>query len=383
MRTARLLIPAVMLAFLPSSPVSPPPAGLADPPTRVGRLSYAAGAVSLRPGGEDDWADATLNYPLSTGDHLWTDDDGRAEVTLGSTAIRLARYTAFGFLTLDDDAVQVRLSQGSLQVRLRNLEEDDSFEIDTPNGAISLLRPGTYVVDVDPTGDTTILTVRRGQAEVTAAGSAFSVRSDQAATLVGTDWPTYDVHDPLGPDAWENWCASRDRRADDARSTSYVSREMPGYEDLDAYGTWRVTPTYGPVWVPRHAVAGWAPYRYGHWSWVDPWGWTWIDDAPWGFAPFHYGRWIYSGSYWAWVPGPVYVRPVYAPALVAWFGGSNFSIGISFGGGYGWCPLGYGEPFIPWYGGSRNYFQRVNITNTRITNITYITNNYYDRDRDR
>jgi len=114
-----------------------------DPPTRVGRLSYAAGAVSLRPGGEDDWADATLNYPLSTGDHLWTDDDGRAEVSLGSTAIRLARYTAFGFLTLNDDAVQVRLSQGSLQVRLRNIEEDDSFEINTPNGAISLLRPGT------------------------------------------------------------------------------------------------------------------------------------------------------------------------------------------------------------------------------------------------
>src|SRR6266566_3524187 len=379
MRTARLLIPAVMLAFLPSSPVSPPPAGLADPPTRVGRLSYAAGAVSLRPGGEDDWADATLNYPLSTGDHLWTDDDGRAEVTLGSTAIRLARYTAFGFLTLDDDAVQVRLSQGSLQVRLRNLEEDDSFEIDTPNGAISLLRPGTYVVDVDPTGDTTILTVRRGQAEVTAAGSAFSVRSDQAATLVGTDWPTYDVHDPLGPDAWENWCASRDRRADDARSTSYVSREMPGYEDLDAYGTWRVTPTYGPVWVPRHAVAGWAPYRYGHWSWVDPWGWTWIDDAPWGFAPFHYGRWVYWNRAWSWVPGRMAtVRPVYAPALVVFVGGARTGSSLFIrlgggGGGIGWFPLAPGEVYMPAYHVSDSYVRRVNVTNVNITNIN-ITN---------
>src|SRR5581483_7197193 len=108
----------------------------------------------------------------------------------------------------------------------------------------------------------------------------------------------------------------------------------------------------------------------------------WVDDAPWGFAPFHYGRWVYAG-YWAWVPGPVYVRPVYAPALVAWFGGGNFSIGLAFGGGYGWCPLGYGEPYVPWYYGSRHYFQRVNITNTHITNVTYITNNYYGRDNRR
>ena len=376
MRIARLLTPALVLPILPPSP---PRAGLVDPPTRVGRLSYAAGAVSLRPGGEDDWADATLNYPLSTGDHLWTDDDGRAEVTLGSTAIRLARYTAFGFLTLDDDAVQVRLSQGSLQVRLRNLEEDDSFEIDTPNGAISLLRPGTYVVDVDPTGDTTIVTVRRGQAEVTAAGSAFAVRSDQAATLVGTDWPTYDVHDPLGPDEWENWCASRDRRADDARSTSYVSREMPGYEDLDDYGTWRVTPAYGPVWVPRQAIAGWAPYRYGHWSWVDPWGWTWIDDAPWGFAPFHYGRWVYWNRAWSWVPGRMAtVRPVYAPALVVFVGGARTGSSLFIrlgggGGGIGWFPLAPGEVYMPAYHVSDSYVRRVNVTNVNITNIN-ITN---------
>src|SRR5207237_7754094 len=111
--------------------------------------------------------------------------------------------------------------------------------------------------------------------------------------------------------------------------------------------------------------------------------WTWVDDYSWGFAPFHYGRWVYYGGYWGWAPGPVYARPGYAPALVAWFGGSNWGFGLAFGGGYGWCPLGYGEPFVPWYGGSRHYFQRVNITNTRITNITYITNNYYDRDRDR
>src|SRR5256885_3839541 len=43
---------------------------------------------------------------------------------------------------------------------------------------------------------------------------------------------------------------------------------------------------------------------------------SWVDDAPWGFAPFHYGRWTIVGGSWGWVPGPIRVRPWYAPALV-------------------------------------------------------------------
>ncbi len=119
--------------------------------------------------------------------------------------------------------------------------------------------------------------------------------------------------------------ATRDRSEDASVSARYVSREIPGYEDLDANGTWRSDPNYGEVWVPTVAVtAQWAPYHQGHWTWIAPWGWTWIDDAPWGFAPFHYGRWAYLGNAWAWVPGPVVVaQPVYAPALVAFVGGGG------------------------------------------------------------
>src|SRR5439155_1313415 len=274
-----------------------------------------SGPVSFRPGDVDDWTDATINYPLHNGDHLWTDSDARAEITVGSSAFRLAPQSAFGFLALDDRTVQVRLSQGSLNVRVRDLGESESLEIDTPSGAVTLLRSGVYRVDVDSTGDTTSVTVRRGEAEVTASGSAFPVHPEQTAMVVGGDSPTYDVRDAIRSDDWEDWCASRDRRWDDARSSRYVSRDVIGYEDLDDNGEWRTTPDYGPVWVPRTVATGWAPYRYGHWAWVEPWGWTWIDDAPWGFAPFHYGRWVYVGDGWAWVPGRVVARPVYAPAL--------------------------------------------------------------------
>src|SRR5438128_1990852 len=373
MPIARMLATVVLFAALPAFQGGDRPE--VDPPSRVGRLSFLGGSVSFRPGDADDWAAATINYPLHGGDHLWTDVDARAEITLGSTALRLAPQTAVGVLALDDHTAQVRLSQGSLSVRLRSLDDSDSFEIDTPNGAVSLLRPGSYRVDVDSTGDTATVTVRRGEAEVTAAGSAFTVKHDQAAVVSGTDSPSYDIHDALPPNDWEDWCASRDRRWDDARSARYVSRETIGYEDLDENGDWRDTPDYGSVWVPRAAMVGWAPYRYGRWAWVEPWGWTWIDDAPWGFAPFHYGRWVYVGNGWAWVPGRVVARPVYAPALVVFVGGRNWSVAIGAGGGGGvaWFPLAPEEPYYPAYHVSNTYVRNVNVTNVNVTNIN-VTN---------
>ena len=156
---------------------------------------------------------------------------------------------------------------------------------------------------------------------------------------------------------------------------------------------------YGSVWVPNSVQPGWAPYRYGHWAWIAPWGWTWVDDAPWGFAPFHYGRWVAWNGGWGWAPGPIgYWNPYYAPALVGWIGGPGFGIGFGFGGGwgfgiginFGWFPLGWGAPYYPrycgwgyggWYHGggwvSAGYLHNVNVTNTHITNINNITNNYY------
>jgi hypothetical protein len=160
-----------------------------------------------------------------------------------------------------------------------------------------------------------------------------------------------------------------------------VPREMIGYEDLDEYGVWREVPQYGMVWAPRGMVAGWAPYHYGHWAWVEPWGWTWVDDAPWGFAPFHYGRWAFAGGGWVWVPGRmnaavgvVAVRPVYAPALVAFVGGAGFSVGVGVGGGVGvaaWFPLGPGEVFVPAYRVSPAYVTNINIVH--VSNVSVIT----------
>lgn len=341
-------------------------ANAADPPSRVARLSYLSGNVSFQPNGVDDWGTAALNRPLTTSDRLWTERDARAELQIGGAAMRLSGETSFTLANLDDRRVQIQIAQGVLNVRLRQLDAEEAFEIDTPNFTLNLLRAGEYRIQVDNENDVSWVTVRSGSAEATGGADAVTVEPGQEASFSGSDGGTYEVRGAPGLDKFDQWCSARERRVESARSAEYVSRNVIGYEDLDDYGTWRAYEDYGQVWVPTVVNTGWAPYRDGHWAWIYPWGWTWVDDAPWGFAPFHYGRWVHAGFGWAWVPGPIYVRPVYAPALVAWCGGS----------GVGWFALGPREPFIPWYWGSQRYFSRVNYTNTRITNINI--NNYYN-----
>ena len=129
----------------------------ADPPDRAARLSYIQGEVSMQPAGEQDWAPAIVNRPLTTGDRLWTEQGARAEVQVGPAAVRLDGDTGFSFLNVDDDTIQMRMTAGVVNVRVRWLEQDDHIEIDTPNVALSLVRPGNYRVEVNDAGDTTVV----------------------------------------------------------------------------------------------------------------------------------------------------------------------------------------------------------------------------------
>jgi hypothetical protein len=345
-----------------------------DPPGRVARLSYSQGSVSFRPAGEDDWVTAVPNRPMVTGDDLWTDTDSRAEAHIGSAAIRMGEKTGITFLTLDDNTTQIRLAQGSLIVRVRHVDDDDTYEIDTPNIAFSLLQPGEYRIDVSEDGSQTITTTWHGRGRVTGGGFSYTVVAGQSATFTGSDHLDYDLEQVPPRDDFDGWAFDRDRREDESDSANYVSREMTGYEDLDENGSWSYVAGYGECWQPSVVAVGWAPYRFGHWAWVGPWGWTWVEDEPWGFAPFHYGRWAFVGSRWFWVPGPVVVRPIWAPALVGFVGGGpgfRFSAGV----GVGWFPLAPGEVYVPSYHVSRTYVNNVNITNTTV-NITKVTNVY-------
>ena len=338
------------------------PAALAqeeyDPPSRAMRVSLAEGAVSLQPAGSEGWVDELVNRPLTGGDRLWSDRESRAELDLGSTAVRLGEETAVELLNVDERALQLKLVSGTLGIRVRTLGPDQNVEIDTPLAALTVLAPGEYRIDIDEVANLMRVEALSGQIAATAGRDAASVRGGEQATYSGQGLTNAGITGLPPGDAFDQWSAERDRREDRAAAANYLSRETTGYEDLDEYGSWQVLDTYGPVWVPVVA-AGWAPYRSGRWVWVAPWGWSWVDAAPWGFAPFHYGRWVFVGNRWCWAPGPRRGAPVYAPALVAWVGGA---------GGVGWFALGWNEVYTPPYRVSERYVRAVNVSNLHVSN---------------
>ena len=211
----------------------------ADPPTRVARLGYTSGAVSFSPAGENDWVLATMNRPLITGDRLWVDAGARAELQVGSAVIRMSGSTSVTLLNLEDRVAQVQLAQGTLNVRVRRLDPKDVFEIDTPNLAYSIRRPGDYRVDVDPAGDATTVVVRNGQAEVYGDGGGVRRQcASRRTVLPGPDLRDYEYIEAAARPTTST--AGRPIAiAADSVSARYVSPDVIGYQDLDDYGSWR------------------------------------------------------------------------------------------------------------------------------------------------
>ncbi|VVE66425.1 Putative prolin-rich exported protein [Pandoraea captiosa] len=351
----------------------------ADPPGRVARLSEFDGTVTYAPAGTSDWRYANRNRPLTTGDAVWVDRNSRAEMHVGGTAVRMGASTSLALSAVTDQNVQLNVTQGTVGVRLRSFDANQPYEIDTPNLAFVPAQAGEYRVDVDPNGVTTV-SVWRGAGTAYGQGASVPLQQGQRVAFVGQNLAQQQTG-PLVADVFDQWTRERDAREDASVSARYVPRDMTGFESLDDYGSWQETPTYGAVWVPSNVPSGWAPYRTGHWVWVDPWGWTWVDDAPWGFAPYHYGRWAYVDARWCWVPGPVAVRPVYAPALVGWVGGNSggnqWGVTFAAGGvGLAWFALGPHDAYRPAYHASSSYVTNINrSTIVRTTNITNNVNN--------
>jgi len=381
-----LLLPASIARAQDNGAADTDPADVQqqDPPSRVGNLGYIDGDVSQYGDGDSDWTPAQLNHPVTSNMAFGTGADGRAELQLDSAIVRMGNGTEVDVVTLDEQNTDLRLPQGTVQLRLRPQDDDENIAnvVTTPRGDVTLTAPGRYLIAAGDEDQPTIVTVYEGQAALTdAAGATFDIAAGQAGVLSGdSNRPTFGTRaaqaDPL-----DDWAQKREAKLVAAPPLPRdVSPAMTGVATLGAYGDWDQAPEYGPVWYPRGVSATWQPYREGHWAYIRPWGWTWIDNAPWGFAPFHYGRWIRIHDRWAWAPGAaparggVFVRPVYAPALVV-FAGLSVAVG---GGGpaVAWYPLGWNEPYVPSYHVSRNYIERVNVRVVQQTRIVQVTNVY-------
>jgi hypothetical protein len=270
---------------------------------------------------------------------------------------------------------QASLNGGSVSIRVRELSDGENVEIDTAQLAFRAAQPGEYRIDVDPSLGTTRVPVRNGTALVFGAGGqAVQLRPGSQNAFVGRNLQAATSTAMGADDDFARWVNQQNRQEDQSVALRYLPKSVVGYSQLDANGSWAHDASYGPVWYPRGKVSDWAPYRYGRWEWIAQWGWTWIDDAPWGFAPFHYGRWTLIGSRWAWVPGQLGPQPVYAPALVAFIGDPAALISRRPDAGIGWFPLAPGEAWRPSYRSSVGYLLDVNrfITGTNIASGTYL-----------
>lgn len=353
------------------------------------RLSLTKGEVSFWRPGAQDWSEAQVNTPLAPGDLLYTGTQGNLEVQIGARAfVRGGPETQLGLENHEPDFLQFKVSSGNASFDLRTVEPGRTVEVDTPHGVFIIEQDGYYRVAVN--GErTSFITRRGGQATIAyPGGETVVIGPSEEVTIEGIERQQVASFAAPELDEWDRWNYARTDHLLDAVSARYLPPEVYGADDLDRYGTWRIVPTYGAVWVPRGVSSVWAPYSTGAWVRDPYYGWSWVDTAPWGWAPYHYGRWVFVSGYWAWAPGPVVVRPVYAPALVAFFGGPSVGVSISVDVGpvVGWVSLGWGEPCVPWWGptsfryrpwwggwGGPRVVNNVIINRTTVVNVQEIT----------
>jgi hypothetical protein len=337
------------------------PAAAADPPGRVGRLAWIEGEALTYTDADAGWEGARINTHLTSENSVWTQPRSRAEVRAGSIALRLEEASQLDIARLDDYELYAHLARGSLAVRVRYFEKGESIFISTPEARFQIRGNGRFRIDSDADRGESRLTVFAGTARLEGSGGAVVVDTGRTVVVSGGERPQYQFETAVTTSI-DEWALARDERSSDGQASRYVSPRMTGWEDLDQYGEWRSEPEYGTVWYPSRVEAGWAPYRYGRWAHVRPWGWTWVDDAPWGYAPFHYGRWVYVRNRWGWYPGRYDPRPVWAPALVGWVGTPGWSLTVSSGpvGVVGWYPLSPWDRYEPWYRVQPTYVTHVN-----------------------
>jgi hypothetical protein len=350
-RMATLLALVLLLGSAAGARAAAPPSeGQAQAVGRTPpRLSYTHGEVSFFRPGAQDWAPAQVNTPLAPGDELYTSSQGGLELQVGARAfVRAWGDTELGLANQEPDFLQFRVTSGHVSLDLRSLDPGRTVELDTPHGAFTIERPGYYRADVTPERSS-FVTRRAGQATMTpAGGQTVAVPPSEEVVLEGIPTPTVQGYVAPDLDTWDQWNYARTDHLLEAVSARYVPSDVYGVDDLDQHGSWRVVQAYGPVWVPEAVPAQWVPYSTGRWAWDPYYGWTWVDSAPWGWAPYHYGRWVFVDGLWAWAPGPVVVRPAYAPALVAFFGAPGVRVAV--GPVVSWVALGWGEPVVPWWG---------------------------------
>jgi hypothetical protein len=306
----------------------------------VARTGALEGTVSLQAARGSAYEDMTVNMPVEPGDRVRSGDDGRAgfEMSDGSI-VRIGFDTKIDFLAVPQfnsetpSTPAFRLWSGEAYFETPGAEAGGRpMEVDTPTGAIRLTEPGVYRVDLDTDGNTRV-SVFSGSAEVESPSGMATVSAGERTYVYSDQGPenpvAFDMNDEDDFARWNDRQDSLYASAGGAveEPSDIPSDVQPYYPELSRYGTWVYDDEYNcEVWRPD-VTADWRPYWDGYWN-EEPWGPCWVSYEPWGWAPYHFGRWSFSASLgWCWIPGSVW-----APAWVDWWVGPGY---------LGWSPLNY------------------------------------------
>ena len=309
------------------------------------------------------WTAATVNQPFSEGDRIYTRDRARTSLAFsGRNFARLDPNTSLDIVSLADRRTQLALRDGSAMFEVGYLQPDELFEVATPNGAIDFAQPGLYNVGFDRNGGV-LVSVLSGLARVVGQSGSGEINKGEMLTLLGqtatelalsrlnrqdAGYQVDDYYRYQYPNSYDGRYSNYDTYLNDPYyydpyqrnvSYKYASANIPGLNDLDAYGDWQNVGSYGYAWRPR-VDAGWVPYQQGQWTSSTTFGPTWVSSEPWGYAPYHYGRWANVSNQWYWIPDRANTTPSYAPALVAFVSDNKQA---------GWVPLGPGDSYAPRY----------------------------------
>ena len=352
-RAALLRAPALLLGMIGLSQAwaQQPAAPAAEPPTVVGRIADLSGTVSHKAAAASEWEKAERNWPLVVGDAVYSAADGQARLEIGGAMVTLRPNAVVDLAALDDRSASLRANSGSASIATAGSGE--AISILTPRGGVSLGPDGLYRVSAGDEGTPTEIAVCRGGA-VLADGQTRAREGEMV--VLGGDLASPQPRIAAAP---SGGCDAAPLR--EVQLPPKVSRRMTGIRDLGERGRWSRAPSGADVWFPADVGEDWAPYRKGRWSWVAPWGWTWVDDAPWGFAPFHYGRWSEIDGRWGWLPGEHAEHPVYAPAMVAFVEAPPDAV-VGTDPAFGWVPLAPDEVYRPYYPTpGLDYARRINM----------------------
>jgi len=333
------------------------------------------------------WTAATANQPFSEGDRIYTRDKSRTSLAFsGRNFARLDPNTSLDVVSLGDRRTQLALRDGSAMFDVGYLQPNELFEVATPNGSIDFAQPGLYNVGFDQNGGV-LVSVLSGLARVVGQSGSGEINKGEMLTLLGqaaaevalsklnrqdAGYQVDDYYRYQYPNSYDGRYSNYDTYLNDPSyydpyqrnvSYKYASSNIPGLNDLDAYGDWQNVGNYGYAWRPR-VEAGWVPYQQGQWTNSNTYGPTWVSSEQWGYAPYHYGRWANENNQWYWIPDSVNTTPSYAPALVAFVSLDKNQMG--------WVPLGPGDSYAPRYYDENwqpRYLSQTSVAPTRLINL--------------